>query len=68
MAVKVKRKTHSGASKRFKKTKNGKGKVVSLGRAYTSHMATHKTTKQKRHLRKNVSLSAGDNANLSEMI
>lgn len=47
---KIKQKSHSGASKRFKKT--GTGKIKALGRAYTSHLSTSKSTKQKRQLRK----------------
>lgn len=42
-------KTHSGAKKRFKLTKNGKIKRAS---AYRSHILTKKTTKRKRKLRK----------------
>lgn len=42
-------KTHTGAKKRFKLTKNGKVK-----RAHTNrrHILNHKTTKRKRALRK----------------
>lgn len=42
-------KTHSGAKKRFKLTKNGK---VKRGKAYRSHILNKKTTKRKRNLRK----------------
>lgn len=42
-------KTHSGAKKRFKLTKNGK---VKRGHAYRSHILTKKSTKRKRGLRK----------------
>ncbi len=42
-------KTHSGAKKRFKFSKNGKIKRAS---AYRSHILTKKTTKRKRKLRK----------------
>ena len=38
-------KTHSGAKKRFKLTKNGK---VLCSQAYKSHILTKKTTKRKR--------------------
>jgi large subunit ribosomal protein L35 len=65
---KIKKKSHRGAAKRFKKTKNGKGITVSLGRAFTSHIATHKTTKQKRQLRKRVVLAKGDGKRMGEMI
>ena len=42
-------KTHSGAKKRFKMSKNGK---PIRGHAYKSHILTNKTTKRKRNLRK----------------
>ena len=42
-------KTHSGAKKRFKMSKNGK---PIRGHAYKSHILTKKTTKSKRNLRK----------------
>lgn len=42
-------KTHSGAKKRFKLTKNGK---VKRGKAFRSHILTKKSTKTKRNLRK----------------
>ena len=44
-----KMKTHSGAAKRFKKTGTGKFK---RNKAYTSHLLSCKSTKQKRNLRK----------------
>ncbi|RYL93819.1 50S ribosomal protein L35 [Sporolactobacillus sp. THM7-4] len=46
-----KMKTHKGAAKRFKKTGSGKMK---RNHAYTSHMFSHKTQKQKRKLRKSA--------------
>ena len=42
-------KTHTGAKKRFKLTKNGK---VKRGHASKSHILTKKDTKRKRGLRK----------------
>lgn len=42
-------KTHSGAKKRFKLTKNGK---IKRSRAYRRHILNKKSTKLKRHLRK----------------
>lgn len=42
-------KTHSGAKKRFKLTKNG---MVKRAHAYKSHILNKKTTKRKRGLRK----------------
>ena len=41
-------KTHSGAKKRFKLTKNGK---VKRAHAYKSHILNKKSTKRKRGLR-----------------
>ena len=41
-------KTHSGAKKRFKLTKNGK---VKMGHAYKRHILNKKTTKRTRALR-----------------
>lgn len=42
-------KTHSGAKKRFKFTKNGK---VKRAHAFRNHILNKKTTKRKRGLRK----------------
>jgi large subunit ribosomal protein L35 len=42
-------KTHSGAKKRFKLSKNGK---VKRAHAFKSHILNKKTTKRKRGLRK----------------
>lgn len=42
-------KTHSGAKKRFKLTKNGK---VKRAHAFKSHILNKKSTKRKRKLRK----------------
>lgn len=42
-------KTHSGAKKRFKLTKNGK---VVRAHAFKSHILNKKSTKRKRNLRK----------------
>lgn len=44
-------KTHSGAKKRFKLTKNGK---PVRGHAFKSHILNKKTTKRKRNLRKSA--------------
>lgn len=44
-------KTHSGAKKRFKLSKNGK---VIRAHAYKSHILNKKSTKRKRNLRKTV--------------
>ena len=54
-------KTHSGAKKRFKTTKSGK---VKRAHAYTSHILTKKTKKQKRNLLGAVIV---DNDNLKQV-
>lgn len=46
--AKLKTKTHSGAKKRFKVTKNGR---IKRAHAYTSHILTKKTTKLTRGYR-----------------
>ena len=46
--AKMKLKTHSGAKKRFKLTKNGK---IKRGHAFRSHILTKKTTKLPRGYR-----------------
>ena len=48
-----KMKTHKGAAKRFRVTKNGK---IIRGKAYKSHILTKKSTKRKRNLRKPTTL------------
>ena len=54
-------KTHSGAKKRFKLTKNGK---VKRAHAYKSHILNKKTTKRKRNLRKST---LADETNVKNM-
>ena len=49
-----KQKTHKGVKKRFRLTAKGKVKHRQAG---TSHLATRKTHKQKRHLRGTTVLS-----------
>ena len=46
---KYKIKTHTGAKKRFKMTKNGK---LKRGKAFRSHILTKMSKKKKRNLRK----------------
>ena len=58
-------KTHSGAKKRFKKTKNGK---VTRSHAYTSHILTKKSTKRKRNLRKQVVADTTNQKQLQRLI
>ena len=45
--MKYKIKTHTGAKKRFKLTKNGK---IKRGKAFRSHILTKMSTKRKRNL------------------
>ena len=54
-------KTHSGAKKRFKLSKNGK---VIRAHANKSHILNKKTTKRKRGLRQTV---AADNKNTAQI-
>jgi large subunit ribosomal protein L35 len=52
-----KMKTKKAAAKRFKLTGSGK---LKRSRAFTSHLFSNKSTKQKRKLRKAQIMSAGD--------
>jgi large subunit ribosomal protein L35 len=52
-----KMKTNRSAAKRFKKTKSG---AYKRSKAYAGHIMTHKTTKQKRRLRKGATVSTAD--------
>ncbi len=58
-------KTHSGASKRFKRTGSGK---LKRGHAFTSHLAANKSQKQKRKLRKAGLVSKGDQRRIDTMV
>ena len=58
-------KTHSGAKKRFKLTKNGK---VKRAHAFKSHILNKKTTKRKRNLRKTVTADVTNVAKVKKMI
>lgn len=58
-------KTHSGAKKRFKLTKNG---LVKRGHAYKSHILNKKTTKRKRNLRKVVIADVTNVATVKKLI
>ncbi|MCR6095567.1 50S ribosomal protein L35 [Salipaludibacillus agaradhaerens] len=60
-----KMKTHSGASKRFKRTGSGK---LKRGHAFTSHLAANKSQKQKRKLRKAGLVSKGDQRRIDTMV
>lgn len=59
-----KMKTHSGAKKRFKISKNGK---IKRGNAYKSHILNKKSSKRKRNLRK-ASLVDKTNANAIKLL
>lgn len=58
-------KTHSGAKKRFKLTKNGK---IKRAHAFKSHILNKKTTKRKRNLRKVVTADVTNVAKIKKMI
>lgn len=58
-------KTHSGAKKRFKLTKNGS---VKRAHAFKSHILNKKTTKRKRNLRKTVVADVTNTAAIKKMI
>lgn len=58
-------KTHSGAKKRFKISKNGK---VMRGHAYKSHILNKKSTKRKRNLRKVVAADVTNVAQVKRLI
>ncbi len=60
-----KMKSHRGAAKRVKRTGSGK---FSRHHAYANHMMGHKTTKQKRNLRKSAIVSDGDQRRLSRLL
>jgi large subunit ribosomal protein L35 len=52
-----KMKTHRGAAKRFSKTGTGK---IKMSHAFTSHILTSKTRKNKRNLRKGGIVAAAN--------
>jgi large subunit ribosomal protein L35 len=58
-------KTHSGASKRFKRTKTGKFK---RHKAYARHLLGHKSAKRRRNLRKSDICSPGDTKRLQLLL
>ena len=58
-------KTHTGAKKRFKLTKNGK---VKRSHAYRRHILNKKSTKLKRGLRKATYVRPGDAAVIKKLI
>ena len=58
-------KTHRGAAKRFKKTKNGK---FLRGSAFKRHILSSKTTKRKRGLRGTTLVAKVDSVKLARML
>ncbi|MDQ0188798.1 50S ribosomal protein L35 [Alicyclobacillus cycloheptanicus] len=60
-----KMKTHSGLSKRVKKTASGQ---LKRAHAFAYHKAAAKTPKRKRHLRGTTLVSRGDTRRIKQMI
>ena len=58
-------KTHTGAKKRFKVSKNGK---VIRAHAYKTHILNKKTTKRTRGLRKNTVVDKTNAAKIKKLI
>ena len=58
-------KTHRGAAKRFKRTKNGK---FLRGSAFSQHILTSKTRKRKRKLRGTTTVADADARKLAKML
>lgn len=65
MSGKIRLKTHSGASKRFKVTATGK---IKRRRAYKSHLLTGKSSKRTRGLRKATFISKEDAKNIKSLL
>lgn len=60
-----KMKTHRGAAKRFKMTKSGK---VKYRRGFRAHILTKKSSKRKRHLRKDGYIHPADEPRIKKLI
>ena len=60
-----KMKSKSSLNKRVKKTKSGK---LKRSQAKTSHLFSNKSTKQKRHLRKQTTMSKADAKRYKDII
>ena len=60
-----KMKTHRGAAKRFRVTKNG---LIKRGKAYKSHILNKKSTKRKRNLRQGTYICAAEQKKIRELI
>jgi len=58
-------KTHRGAAKRFKRTKNGK---FLRGKAFKQHLLSSKSTRRKRGLRGTTVVAAVDTPKLERML
>lgn len=63
--MKVKQKTKKSVSKRVSKTKGGE---LKRKHAKRSHMAHNKTTKQKRHSRKDTLIKKSDKSRYDQLI
>lgn len=60
-----KMKSHSGAKKRFKKTGSGK---IKRKKAYRGHILTKKSSKRKRHLRKDTLVDKADKKRVKHLL
>lgn len=63
--MKVKQKTKKSVSKRVTITGSGK---LKRKQAYRSHLAHNKTTKQKRHSRKDMVLTSADSGRYKQLL
>lgn len=63
--MKVKQKTKKSVSKRIIVTGSGK---LKRKQAYRSHLAHNKTTKQKRHSRKDMVLTSSDSQRYKQLL
>jgi large subunit ribosomal protein L35 len=64
-AKKIKLKTHRGAAKRFKRTKNNK---FMRSKAFKQHILSSKSTKRKRNLRGTTTVADVDAPKLARML
>lgn len=60
-----KMKSHSGAKKRLKKTGSGK---IKRKKAFRAHILTKKSSKRKRHLRRDALVAPADEKNLKHLL
>ena len=65
--MKSKLKTHSGAAKRFRRRKSATSPYKCRS-AHRNHILTKKSTKRKRHLRKNPELAKADIAIVRRLV